>query len=353
MHMEEERKTFKERYGFKFSPKFGFTLGGVGMVFIFIFVSFLWDLNFGKFDLGSWLADSLILMAIMISMMVLVDLLAQEYGMERYDGLYQQNLSKFNKSLSEISDIRIYYGQYFIWFLQKETRNKRIEILMQNSIDPREAEKIVDYATLDMLDTLVRRTVKVVSKNNKEVVIRKITDEQREIVYEVLHGEWDIKRGSYSQYLFADTEGEAVMSILERNDYLEERRKESKKWSYIIKIGIFLIFTLIFAALIPDSEEGAGVASKLWVLFKRLSTAVGGFLSGWMSGTTDVKYKAKQLLTKAEVNECFKANFDKKNFVPKSEEELDRELYEEAEREEKEAAEAVITPETIKAIAMQ
>ena len=338
---------------FKFTGKVWFYLGGLGAVLAFIAISAWWDLTFGNFVLKNFIADTLILIAISLATMVLVDLLSQEVNMNKLEGVYNKARLAYDAALLAIEGIKVYFSQWFFWFADQETKRKREGHLMLHGIGGTEAKKIVRYATLADIERMAsvpegdKGYIKEVGDGKKVVLPRLDTQEKIRAVSDVLNGKLDVKNTNYSVYLFTDNISEANMSTLERQDYLEKRRKQSKKKAYIMRIITLILTCLLMAALVPDPDEAGNGKSKWWNFFKRVGVFITSFISGWLAGSTDVVAQAAKIRDKTDKLVCFKDCYDKKLWQPISDEELDRQFIEEYEKRQEEAAKSVVIPEPI------
>lgn len=331
---EDERKT--EERKFKWSSKLTFYLGGLGGLLAFIAVSAVWDLTFGSFDVSSFVADTLILIAISLATMVLSDLLSEETNMSKVLGMYNIAQNGYDAAYNAVAGMMVYFSQWYFWYRDRETRRKREGYLMLHGFDGISARKIVAYAELSDLEPM-RECQKYYVKtllDGRKVPFKKIaTDEQAEAFQSVLQGKQDVKCTDYASYLFTEDVSEANMSVLERQAYLERRRKQSKKKAYAMRIVMLVFTSLLMAALGPDEAEEGKQANKWWTFIKRLGVFVTSFISGWLAGSTDVKAKAAKIKDKTSILVSFKDCSDKGLWKPKTQEELDREAIEEWESE--------------------
>lgn len=328
-------ETSKKQPKFKLTTKLWFYAGGLAALLGFIGISAWWDLTFGAFNLKNFIADTLILIAIAIATMVLSDLLSEETNMNKIVGLYNIARNDYDAIYAQVAGILVYFSQWYFWFLERETRRKREGYLILNGFDGLAARRIVAFAELSdipLMESCQKVYIKV-SPSGRKIPLPKIeTPEQKEVIQSVLKGEQDVKNTNYVVYLFTDDISEANMSALERQDYLEKRRKQSKRKAYIMRIVMLVLTALLMAALAPaDDEEGAD-KNKWWLFIKRLGVFITSFLSGWLAGATDVAAKAAQIKDKKSILTSFKDCYDKKLWEPKSQEQLDQEAIEEWEK---------------------
>lgn len=342
--MNEEKKKEKK---YRFTTKTWFYLGGLGGLLGFIVLSAVWDLTFGSFDVVNFVADTLILTAITIGTMVLSEKFSEESNMNKLVGVYNLSVNEYMAVMAMVDGIRVYFSQWYYWFLARQTKDKHEGFLMLHGIKPSFAKKIVAYAALADIDQMKNAKSHYVKtlEDGRKVVFEKIeTKEQEEAIREVLSGGNDIKDTNWSNYLFVDNIDEANMTMLERQSYLEKRRKEMRKRLMLFSVLRLICTSLLLVALVPAAPEEQS-ANKWWTFCKRIGVFFTSLLVGWKIGSNDVVARAAIVNDKSVVLRQFKDCYDKGLWQPKSEEEIDAEIIAEWEREQEEAkAEVVETP---------
>ena len=339
----DDKKTPK----YKLTTKTLLYLGGLGGLLGFIIISAVWDLTFGTFDVVNFVADTLILVAICLGTLVLMELFSEESNKNKTFGVYNLACNDYMSIMEKIEPIRIYFSQWYYWFIEQETKKKRETYLSLCGIKGTDARKIVKYASLDDVErmaTCKRNYIKELEEEGKKVVLPKLeTDEQIQMVKEVLAGKHDVIDSGYSEYLFIDDIGEATMSIIERREYLKERRARSKKRANILAIIRLVGTSLLMAALVPADPEEA-TANKWWVFAKRLGVFFTSVITGWFAGSNDVVASAAIVKDKTNMLNEFKKYHESGEWKPKTEEELDAEIIAQYEKEQEEARASVVDP---------
>ena len=90
----------------------------------------------------------------------------------------------------------------------------------------------------------------------------------------------------------------------------------------------------------------SGNNAQAWLnLTARLTAFVTSFCSGWATSVIDVKIRAQVLENKTEILRGFQSCIDKKEFTPKTYEELAKAQYEAEEKAREEAIKNVVIPE--------
>ena len=338
----DEKKTPK----YRFTTKTLLYLGGLGGLLGFIVLSAVWDLTFGQFDVVNFVADTLILTAICVFTLVLMELFSEESNKNKTYGVYNLACNDYIKAMASIEGIRIYFSQWYYWFMEQETKKKRETYLSLCGIKGTDARKIVKYATLEDIPRMeeCRKAYVKELDDGKKVVLPKLeTEEQSRMVKEVLTGKHDIIDGGYAEYLFLDDVGEATMSIIERREYLKDRRAQSKKRANILAVIRLIATSLLFAALVPADPEEA-TANKWWVFAKRIGVFFTSLITGWFAGSNDVVASAALVRDKTNMLNEFKKYSDSGEWKPKTEEELDAEIIAQYEKEQEEARASVVDP---------
>lgn len=339
----EEKKLPK----YKFTTKTFLYLGGLGGLLAFIVVSAVWDLTFGVFDAVNFVADTLILVAICLGTLVLTELFSEESNKNKTYGVYNMACNEFMLAMERIEGIRIYFSQWYYWFLERETVKKRETYLTLCGIKGTDARKIVKFAAIDDVDRMANCRDYYIKgfDDGKRVVLPKLeTDEQIETVRDVLQGKYDVIDSGYTEYLFLDDVAEAAMSIVERKDYLKKRKAESKRRSNILAVIRLVMTAFLMAALVPADPEEAS-ANKWWTFVKRLGVFFTSLITGWFAGSNEVIASAAIVRDKTNMIDEFRKYSESGEWKPKSEEELDSEIIAEWDRRNEEAAKAVVTPE--------
>ena len=334
-----EEATQKKQY-FKNSPKFTLYLFGLGGLLAFITISAWWDLTFSEFNVKDYIANTLILIAISLATMVLTDMLSAETNKNKIVGVYNIASNDYENIRNQIAGIRVYFSQWYFWYLDIETKKKREGHLLLHGFDGIAARKIVSYAEIIDIDLMKGNalTVKTLPNGKKVVLPRIETEEQETAVKEVLSGLHDVKKANPNEYLFVEDVAEVNMRDLERQDYLRHRKAQSKRRMYILRVIIVVLFSLLLVALMPAGEEGDN-ARKWWLYAQRIGAFVSSFISGWMVGSTDTNAESALIKDKASILAVFKDCYVKKLWQPKTQEELDEETIEEYEKQQANLAE--------------
>lgn len=300
-----------------------------------------------KWNWSKWLSNFLIVFGIMVFGLIMGESVGKDRQENNKEGLFQTSLREYNDYMNIIDTIKIYFSQFFIWYMPQELRNKKIEYLISNNVEGTKAQRIVDYCDISDFELLTKGAIIKLDKNGKEIPIRKLTEDEKIFVEQVLKGEIKLDTYSSSYYLSAFNDDSSSASILEVGKRLDQKKNKSKWANRLIKIITSMLVSIVISVLTVKEFMNGGDVQAWLNLITRVCALITSLLSGWLGAVILVKLSAEQLINKRTVLIIFKNSMDTKLFVPKSEDELANEEIKKEQEELEKARANVIIPEIV------
>lgn len=316
------------------------------VILVMTWIPFFFD--FLNINWQKWLTTSLINIGISIASIIIGELTGDEKQKEKVGGLYQTALTRFNKSIEALrnSELYQYFSQFFTWFKAKELKQLKEDYLVDNGIDLLQAHYLITYAELEDLEKMKTCSFKKLDeKTNKEVRFKKVTEEQYSIIKSVFSPDFQLETYKCTYYLSASGDGTAN-SMLSRAIKLNEKEKKNKNFRRWFKIALYVFVSILFAAATIQELTGDGVKEAALNSTIRMFTFVSGILSGFLTAVVSVKLEAEMLDDKSDLHDVYRSSY-KKDFFPKTYEEIVDEQIEQEEKEKEETLKNVVTPEVI------
>lgn len=334
----------KKAFTMKKAIKLLTIVGGL-LLIVFMTVANV-TLDPSKTSWTTWATNALIMVGIMVFGLVMGESVGTDKQTERKGGLYQTNMGLFYQAKEAVSDIAIYFSQFFLWYKDHERYDKRLDYLMENGFEYAWAKAIVDCLGVDDVERLTKESI-LFEKNGKKIIIKRIGEDKAEAVRKVLDGSIAIDSPSYSYYLSANAHDNKKYTLEQAKEITKSIRL-NKGVNRVLKIGTSLFVSALWA-MVTVNDFMDGESAQAWLnLISRITSFVTSFSSGWATSVVNVRLEALRLENKASVLKAFRSCVDKKEFVPKSYEEEAKALWEEEEKEREEARASVIDPEIIK-----
>lgn len=306
----------------------------VGLVLV-VFISFFnATFDFAHFNWFEWLANSAILVGIMIFGILMGNSTGTDIQQEKIGGLYQNNCLAYNDIRLQIDCIRMYFSQFWLWYKERKLIEKKIDYLIDNQFDGRVANVIVkniekeDLETGKLLYNIAEPSEKIYIKNG--IKIKKLNIEQLEIVKKVFTFTLDTYGDSY--YLSLYDEGDTKVNEAEIGKKINEKIARDKRVGFGLKIISSLIVSIVWGALtIYELTSGGDEAvKKAWMnLLSRITALITSYLSGFSTSVVNVRDKARAIENKTDILKYFKSAYDSKAFVPETYEEMIEREYKE------------------------
>ena len=327
------------------------TIGFILIVFMSFFDAIF---DFLHFDWFRWLANSSILVGIMIFGLLMGNSIGSDNQKEKVKynekgelvgGRYQVACNQYNEIRLEIECIKYYFSQFWLWFKQRKLFEKKVDYLLDNQFDTRVASIIVKNIEKDDLEIgklqldPTKPHEKIYVKNG--IKIKKLNEQE----IEILKGLFEIKLDTFGEtyYLHLFDNGENKTNEAEIGKKIAYKIKRDKRVGMILKITSSLIISIVWSALtIKEFTDGGDVSARqrAWLnLLSRLTALITSFVSGYSTSVVNVKDQALAIDNKVSILKEFKNCYENKIFIPETYEEMiERELKEQQEIEQKELA---------------
>ena len=306
---------------------------GFGLIVFISFFSATFD--FANFNWSNWAANSSILVGIMIFGILMGNSTGSDIQKEKKNGRFQNACNEYNDTLKEIMAIKVFFSQFWLWYKAKQLKEKKIEYLVDNQFDTRVATIIVhNIEKEDLVVGKLRYDInkpndKIYVKNN--IKVKKLDDEQYEIVKKIFNITLDTFGESYYLSLFDDGIGKTKES--EKGKVLAQKISRDKRNNLILKISSSLIISIVWSALTINEFLGDGsddAKRQAWVnLLSRISALITSFVSGYSTSVINVRDQANAIENKSNILKEFKVSYDKKFFVAETYEQMIEREYNE------------------------
>lgn len=313
----------------------------IGLVLI-IFISFFnATFDFENINWFEWLANSSILVGIMIFGILMGGSTGTDIQQDKVNGRFQTACSEYKDIALQVECIKVYFSQFWLWYKERKLIEKKIDYLIDNQFDGRVARIIVkniekeDLESGKLLYNVAEPTKKIYVKNG--VKIKKLNVEQIEIVRKIYSFTLDTYGEGYYLSLFDDTESK--VNDVEKGKKINEKINRDKRRNFGLKITSSLIISIVWGALTIYELTGDGdsAVKKAWMnLLSRVCALITSFFSGYSTSVINVRDKASAIENKVDILKTFKSSYDNKLFVPETYEEMIEREFKEQELAESE-----------------
>ena len=309
----------------------------IGLVLI-VFISFFnATFDFENFNWSEWLANSSILVGIMIFGIFMGISTGNDIQKDKVGGRYQNACNDYKEIEKLIENIKIYFSQFWLWYKEIKLVEKKIDYLIDNQFDGRIAKIIVkniekeDLVSGKLLYNKEEPQVKIYVKNG--IKIKMLNEEQIEIVKKTFSFTLDTYGESYYLSLFDDIDTKT--NDAEKGKKIVKKISRDKRRTFSLKIPISLLVSVVWGALTiyELTSGGEGAVQKAWLnLISRVSAMITSYLSGYSTSVVNVRDEASAIENKTDILKTFKSSYDKKIFVPETYEQMiEREFKEQEE----------------------
>ena len=322
--------------------KVGTILFGFALIVFMSFFSATFD--FLSFDWSSWLANSSILVGIMIFGILMGTSIGEDFQKEKVvsdengkiiGGRFQRACQDYENQLVVIGAIKTYFSQFWLWYKAKQLKEKKIEFLVDNQFDSRVATIIINAIEKEDLEI-----GKLGYDENKpfekifvkdKVKLKKLNLEQLELVKSAFKMTLDTFGESYYLSLFDD--GIENVKEVEKGKAIHKKIISDKKNAFILKIVSSLIISIVWSALtikeFVDSGD-SGAMQQAWLnLLSRVSALITSFVSGYSTSVVNVRDQANAIENKTNILNEFNTCYNNKTFIPETYEQMIEREYQE------------------------
>ena len=318
-------------------------------------LTLVWSIVGTNFDPAVFLTwnywiSLIIQFAIAIFSMITGRQIGDDMSRNRPDGQFRRELAGYERERTKIDSIGMF--EYFETWLEiyraKKVMNKTKETLREFGI---KQDEVLD---LDLHD--IPQLRKPFKKSwvgtpfegkyeNDETIFMSLDDEQIEAIMQIRKGAVKVPYVSSSYFMNALKE----TSVDEWNRAAKADKKKGLRLAsgYSYRIAIMLAVSVALNGIVPAPYENAVAATVAMNVVQRVFTLISSSLWGYYLGTKvvdmDIVFLAyKSLILKTYTSEC-----ESKTFVPETIKEKAEREYNEYKEAERQAAESVITPETV------
>lgn len=308
--------------------KLGVFAFGVALIVIMTLFNIGVKEDFGLFD---WISSTLILVGIMIFGLLLGESVGRDKQIEKVGGLYQNALKSYNDFIEAIQNIIVYFSSFYEWYLPQDLEKKKINYLVMANVKPKKARKIVKYCGMGDFEFLCKGPIKK-KTDDGEIIVGKLEEHEMGAVKDVLLGKVTIDAPGASYYLSAFGRA-SLRGTLENGKKIDAEIKFNKNANRILKLLTSGAVSLAWGALtiteMAGGDDKAATMMAWFNLVSRIMALLTSLMSGWSSSVITVKLEAEKIEDKRKVLQNFKDVYEKRIFIPKDEDEIDKNEYEE------------------------
>ena len=311
------------------------------LTFGFILIAFIsfFDLifDFTNFNWQRWAAKSAVLVGIMIFGVLMGGSVANDTQKEKVNGLYQKECKDYNDIYAIIEPIKMLFSQFWLQYKAKKLVEKKIDYLIDNQFELRYATLVINNIEkqdfdngFEIDDNKPNEKIYVKEICGKEFKIKKCTHEQAIFIKNTFLFSLDTYGDSYFLSLYDD--GDRKVNEAEKGKYIAKKIRQDKINGYLIKIASSLVISIVLSALtVQDFTDGdPNARHEAWTnLLARLTALITSYVSGYSTGTINVKDQARAIENKVSILKDFKTSYDNKTFIYETYEEMIEREYQE------------------------
>ena len=278
--------------------------------------------------IGHWqeiLVNTIITTSLGVISMMLFESIITDRGTNTYNVKYNDKVTKYNLAFNLTSIFHVYLDQFIVWRQARDLITKKIKFLLRYGIT--QAKEIIEHITLDNIDGLWEAGV-LINQKGKEIIIRKITDEEQiKAIKYVMSGKLIIEAPG-SEYYMSITSDELYITPSEMPEALKEKIKLNRLVRRVTKITMSLAIGVLFSlfTILPLID---GDKQAWYDLITRLFAIVFGAVSGGLTATVIVNLTLRIIEDKTNTLNELKLVLETKEFIPENNDDIARKEYEE------------------------
>lgn len=336
---EKFSERMKRNFNLKKLTKLFTIVMGAGLIVFMSIANVSFDNE--KFSWRDFAFSSLIMIGIMVFGLLMGESVGSDQQKEKIGGRYQTELCAYDEIHRQIEPMEIYFGQWFQWYSEKRGIAKRIDYLVSNGFEREWANAIVMHLESTELETLTKQSIE-----KDGVIVKRVNEDQREILKALWDGSLNLDTPTSDYYLTAESKSN-VKDMLEQPHMFERDLRANKFINRTLKIVSSIFISLIWSLMTVREFQG-GEATQAWFnLFSRLTSLITAFSAGWATSVLDIRIRADMVLNKTNVLKMFQSCLDKREFTPKTYDEIAKEQFEREKKEREEAIASIVTPEAV------
>lgn len=323
------------------------TLYSVGGMLVCIFLIIVLSITQAKFDTESiktvafWI-DFVILAGLCIYGMISGQQSGDDMARNNPKGSFRVALKNFKTIFEKIDSLMLfaYFDEWLDDYRERKLRKKIESVLKDNGIHQMEVLDL-DWKEVDKLTAPFKKTW---GNGKKDTYFLTYTQEQIEVIKYCKAGK--VKVSKLPRSFFVDAFYQSEKDMWESAAKASQKKSAYLSTSYIYRIVILLVVSILSAGLVPGMGNGVSQATVWLSLAKRVFCVTTAFIWGIFIGFELVKIDISYIDFKVDVLNLYYQENELKIYVHKSIEEKAKRIYEETQLLEEENMEVAEDGET-------
>lgn len=331
------------------------TIGIIGCLFLVVVMSITGtDFKTDVFVTWNYWITLMIQYGIAIFSMITGRSIGDDTQRNKPNGQYRRELKNYSDNYARIDKLGIYehFEKWLVTYRERKRQKKIADILRDWHISQSEVLDL-DIAELPNLSSPWKKNWENTQFYEKylnhdtgksETIFRSLTDEQIEVLRQIMNGKVQVPNVDASYFLNA-LKGTSV-DEWERAAKADKKKGAKVVSGFTYRLIMMLAISVALNGLIPAPYEDTSVSTVFLDLAKRLFTMISSTIYGIFLGIKVVEMDIVFLGYKSLILKTYGDEYENGTFRPETVEEQARREYEEAEEKRKKAIESVVVPET-------